>query len=431
MPDPERERAKKVFDFFDEDKDNSININELQALIFKLGEILTQEQVQVILQTLDTDGNGVLSFEEFYAWWISEDRDHQNETGERMRFLKMKLTSQTYFKSIKKQSKALKNISSSKTPVTGVDTYRLDVSVNFGNCAKPVAGIHIHYEKNEEKANAFRKRCNYNDHVLAALTLVCTPEATQDNLTPFTALLDPLLKQLKKEGLPLNSITGNLTEEEGPDGVRKVWRLVALPKPKTNAVVLGVLGVVGLKQFDVDVDLSGEKFLEGKTRIAAEISKSVTSLLSEVGKDIPEQLTLLLSTFGNAETVFRFKGIGEGFSNTAFQEFLFKDLLDLRDTDQASSRGKEAFTKLLGENNPTAFVDALLKEIFVFDREEKLWPYYTNAYSVFSGLGDLVLAAGDHVLTVEFQFPNLKSYFASPEVIEDWRKQKENYQLKV
>jgi len=295
------------------------------------------------------------------------------------------------------------------------------VSVNFGNCAKSTAGVHVHYEKNEEKANAFRQRCNSHDPVLGVLTLVCTPDATPESLVPFTALLEPIQKQLRKEGLPLNSITGVLVEEDG----RKVWRLVALPKPKTNAVVLGILGVVGLKQLDVDVELSGENLLEAKARIAAEISKSVTSLLSEVGKDIPEQLTLLLSTFGNAATTFKFKGIGEGFSNTAFQEFLFKDLLDLRETDYASSRGKEAFTKLLGENDPTSFVHALLKEIFVFDRDEKLWPYYTNAYGVFSGVKDLVLAAGDHMITLEFDFPNLKSYFASPEMIEEWRKQKD------
>jgi len=72
---------------------------------------------------------------------------------------------------------------------------------------------------------------------------------------------------------------------------------------------------------------------------------------------------------------------------------------------------------------------ALLKEIFVHDREEKLWPFYTNAYSVFSGLGDMVLLAGDHVLTVEFEFPNLRSYFASPETIEEWRRLKESGNL--
>jgi len=263
-----------------------------------------------------------------------------------------------------------------------------------------------------------------NDPVLIALTLVCTQEATSESLAQFTGLLDPLQKQLKKEGLQINSITGSLVEEEG----RKYWRLVALPKPKTIPAVLGILGVVGIKQLDVDVDLSGDTLLEAKATIAAEISKSATALLSSAqqreGKDVPEQLTLLFSTFGNAATVLKFKGIGEGFSNTAFQDFLFKDFLELRDTDPASVRGREAFTKLLGENNPTAFVTALLKELFVYDHEEKLWPFYKGAFNVFSGVNDLVFVANDAVITVDFNFPHLKSYFASPETIEEWRTHK-------
>jgi len=139
---------------------------------------------------------------------------------------------------------------------------------------------------------------------------------------------------------------------------------------------------------------------------------------------VPEQLFLLFSTFGNAATNLKFKGIGEGFSNTAFQDFLFKEFLELRDTDPASVRGREAFIKLFGENNPTAFVTALLTELFVIDREEKLWALYKRAFHVFTGVHDLVLVAKDAIITVDFNFPHLKSYFASPDTIEEWRSQK-------
>jgi len=100
--------------------------------------------------------------------------------------------------------------------------------------------------------------------------------------------------------------------------------------------------------------------------------------------------------------------------------------LELRDTDAASVRGREAFTQLLGQNNPTAFVTAVLKELFIYDNEERLWPFYKGAFSVFSGLSDLVFVANDAVITVQFNFPNLKTYFASPELIEVWRSQKQN-----
>jgi len=98
--------------------------------------------------------------------------------------------------------------------------------------------------------------------------------------------------------------------------------------------------------------------------------------------------------------------------------------LELRDTDAASVRGREAFTELLGQNNPTAFVTAVLKELFIYDNEERLWPFYKGAFNVFTGLSDLVFVANDAVITVQFNFPHLKSYFASPETIELWRSTK-------
>jgi len=378
--------------------------------------MFTNEQIHDAVKHLDKDYDNFISFDEFYTWVKAEEKgEHQTELEERLRFLKMKLTSETYFKFIESQGKSKPaDKSGSET-----ETYRLDLSVNFGECANPVAGVHVHYEKNEEKANSIRKKTNcINDPVLATISLVCTSEATAASLSQFSALLDPLQKQLKKEGIPINSITGHLTEEDG----RKFWRLVALPKPKTSPAVLGILGVIGLKQLDVDVDLSGDTLLEAKSTIAAEISKSATQILSSLSKkDVPEQITLLFSVFGNAATTLKFKGIGEGFSNTAFQDFLFKDFLELRDSDAASVRGREAFSKLLGENNPTAFVSAVLKELFIYDNEERLWPFYKGAFNSFTGVHDLVFVANDLVITVQFNFPHLKSYFASPETIEEWR----------
>jgi hypothetical protein len=417
LPDEEKERAKKIFEIFDEDSDGKLSIKELGNLVVQLGENFSSEQVQSAMNEIDKDQDGKLSFDEFYAWWKSQD-EHYTEIAERLRFLKMKLTSETYFKHIQSLGKSVRIDKSSY----GTETYRLDVSVNFGECNNTVAGLRVHYEKNEEKANAIRKKSNcQNDPVLAVLNLVCTSAATTEALAPFVELLDPLQKQFKKEGLQINSITGTLVEEDG----RKLWRLVALPKPKTSPVVLGILGVVGIKQLDVEVHLSGDTLLEAKSTINAEVSKSAATLLSrEKGKQVPEQLFLLFSTFGNAATNLKFKGIGEGFSNTAFQDFLFKEFLELRDTDPASVRGREAFIKLFGENNPTAFVTALLTELFVIDREEKLWALYKRAFHVFTGVHDLVLVAKDAIITVDFNFPHLKSYFASPDTIEEWRSQK-------
>jgi len=418
MPDPERDRAKKVFSFFDEDKDSHISMKELQALVFQLGEILTSEQIEHVMQSLDTDCDGVLSFDEFYAWWISDDREHQTETGERMRFLKMKLTSQTYFKNIKHQSKNLQSLGEKTSENSSGDTYRMDMSVDFGNCTRPSAGVHVNYEKNEEKANAFRKRCSSQDLVLAALTLICTPETTQESLAPFIGLLEPAQRELKKEGLPINATSSTLVEENG----QKLWRIVALPKPKLNQIVLGILGVVGLKQLDLDLDLSGDKNLDAKLRVNAEISKSATSLFSEIKWEIPDQFKFLFATFGNVTSTFRFKGIGEGFGNDAFQDFLFRDILDLR---EMKGSAREAITRLLGDNDPAAFMSSLLKEILLYERIDSIWPFYVAGYSIFSGISDLVFVAGEHMLTVKFDVPNAKNYFVPPHIMEEWKRLKE------
>jgi len=420
MPDETKERCKKVFELFDKDKDGKLSLSEFHTLILYLEEFFSPEETQYALKELDNDYDNHISFDEFLRWWKADNnREPETEIQERLRFLKMKLTSDSYLKHMDSQGKSHK----AEKSIDSTETYRLDLTVNFGGCSKPVAGIHVHYEKNEEKANSIRRKCNSpNDPVLASLSLICTPDVSADSLVQFSALLDPLQKQLKKEGLQINSITGHLTEEDG----KKYWRLVALPKPKSSPVVLGILGVIGIKQLDVDVDLSGDTLIEAKATIAVEISKTATTLLSSLKKEVSEQLTLLLSTFGNAQTTLKFKGIGEGFSNTAFQDFLFKDFLEMRSTDASSVRGREALTELLGQNNPQSFVTAVLKELFIFDNEERLWPFYKGAFSVFSGLSDLVFVANDAVITVQFNFPHLKTYFASPDTIELWRSTKHN-----
>jgi len=420
IPDENKERCKKVFETFDKDKDGKLSLSEFNALILYLEEFFSPEELQLAVKELDKDYDNLLSFDEFLHWWkLDSNKESDTEIQERLRFIKMKLNSDVYLKQIESQVKAQKPEKS----IDSTETYRLDLTVNFGVCSSPVAGLHVHYEKNEEKANSIRRKCNCpNDPVLASLSLICNPEVTPDLLVQFSALLDPLQKQLKKEGLQINSITGHLMEEDG----RKYWRLAALPKPKSSPVVLGILGVIGIKQLDIDVDLSGDTLLESKVTFAVEISKTATTLLSSLKKNVSEQLTLLLSTFGNAATTLKFKGIGEGFSNTAFQDFLFKDFLEMRSTDASSVRGREALTELLGQNNPQAFVTAVLKELFIYDNEERLWPFYKGAYHVFTGLSDLVLVANDAVITVQFNFPHLKSYFASPDTIELWRSTKQN-----
>ena len=56
---------REVFDMFDADGSGSIDRNEMRALMKKLAQDLTEEEITLIMEEVDTDGDGEISFEEF------------------------------------------------------------------------------------------------------------------------------------------------------------------------------------------------------------------------------------------------------------------------------------------------------------------------------------------------------------------------------
>ena len=59
---------KGAFKFFDGDESGQISVEELGNAMSKLGYNLTQEQVSIILNKVDTDNSGQIGFEEFLAF---------------------------------------------------------------------------------------------------------------------------------------------------------------------------------------------------------------------------------------------------------------------------------------------------------------------------------------------------------------------------
>jgi Ca2+-binding EF-hand superfamily protein len=49
-----QEEAKRIFAYFDLDKSGTIDRGELQGLIFELGEVMSQEEVNLIFNAIDT-----------------------------------------------------------------------------------------------------------------------------------------------------------------------------------------------------------------------------------------------------------------------------------------------------------------------------------------------------------------------------------------
>jgi len=64
---------KQEFDAYDEDRSGYIDVKELKGLLEKLGEELSDEELDQAFQELDSDGSGEIEFFEFVAWFTSED----------------------------------------------------------------------------------------------------------------------------------------------------------------------------------------------------------------------------------------------------------------------------------------------------------------------------------------------------------------------
>ena len=67
--DPERE-LKDAFAIFDTDGSGSIDRKELKRLMKKLGQALTEAELDAMMDEVDSDGDGVISFKEFKAMMV-------------------------------------------------------------------------------------------------------------------------------------------------------------------------------------------------------------------------------------------------------------------------------------------------------------------------------------------------------------------------
>merc|ERR1712216_446133 len=64
---------KQEFDTYDEDRSGYIDVKELRELLEKLGEELTEEELEQAFKELDTDGSGEIEFFEFVEWFTCDD----------------------------------------------------------------------------------------------------------------------------------------------------------------------------------------------------------------------------------------------------------------------------------------------------------------------------------------------------------------------
>lgn len=65
------EDLRDAFNMFDSDRSGYIDRNEVRSLMKKLAQTLSDEEVDLIMEECDTDGDGEISFEEFKTMMFS------------------------------------------------------------------------------------------------------------------------------------------------------------------------------------------------------------------------------------------------------------------------------------------------------------------------------------------------------------------------
>ena len=66
----EDERVKELFDETDTDHGGTLDHDEIQGLIERLGMVMTEEQMQSAFAEMDGDGEGAIDMDEFEQWWF-------------------------------------------------------------------------------------------------------------------------------------------------------------------------------------------------------------------------------------------------------------------------------------------------------------------------------------------------------------------------
>ncbi|XP_065854601.1 calmodulin-like protein 8 [Euphorbia lathyris] len=65
------EELKEAFKVFDKDRDGFISPTELRHVMMNLGEILSDEEVELMIREADLDGDGLVNYEEFVRMMLA------------------------------------------------------------------------------------------------------------------------------------------------------------------------------------------------------------------------------------------------------------------------------------------------------------------------------------------------------------------------
>lgn len=68
---PEYDEVFEIFSTYDRDHSGTIDSQELARLLEALGQDVSDDELLIALDVVDTDATGRISWSEFKAWWTS------------------------------------------------------------------------------------------------------------------------------------------------------------------------------------------------------------------------------------------------------------------------------------------------------------------------------------------------------------------------
>ncbi len=66
-PNSDRASMRKIFALYDDEKTDHISVKNLRRVAMDLGENISEEELQEMIDRADTDRDGLVNFEEFYT----------------------------------------------------------------------------------------------------------------------------------------------------------------------------------------------------------------------------------------------------------------------------------------------------------------------------------------------------------------------------
>ena len=67
----EERYLKKLFDNMDRNKNGRISIHEIRYIVRNSNENISEEEIELLIKEVDTDGDGLISFDEFLVFMKS------------------------------------------------------------------------------------------------------------------------------------------------------------------------------------------------------------------------------------------------------------------------------------------------------------------------------------------------------------------------